>query len=290
MEKNNLIKESDLVKVRVVRDEVILHNINMCNRKPVSRRIGNGKRVNIQTGEITEEKKTSKRGESLYILLESNIKLQDLIKENTVNLNHILLITFTYREKTLDMKKINEDFKSFMKRLRRRITEFGTIEYINTLELDNGGYHIHAIIFFNESKKIVYIPDTIIAEIWGHGFIKFGKKPKTKKDVYYYVTPHLSNEVTNKNSHMHYKALMQMELPTGQNLYRYSKGLKKPVIHTDTYENVKKYLKENSYVFERKNVYLNPMHSHRGNNLYYCKEYYKKERTKSYGLGKRTPI
>ena len=33
MEKNNLIKENDLVKVRVVRDEVILHNISMCNRK-----------------------------------------------------------------------------------------------------------------------------------------------------------------------------------------------------------------------------------------------------------------
>ena len=289
--KNNLIRNNDTVRVKVVRNEVILHNINTCNRRATIKRIGGGRHINVRTGEIVEETRQVKRGDSMYSLIESNLKLQDIIKENTINTDHIIFITLTYAEKIFDIKKVNEDFKVFMKWLRQNITEFGTIEYISTVALhsDKTSYHIHAILFFNESTRSVFIPYETIKKAWQRGCPSVGK-PKKNKEVYFYLTPHLSNEVNDKNSHMHKNALLQMELPAGQNLYHCSKGIKKPTIHTDTYENIKKYLKENSYKLENEQIYLNPMKAHRGNNLYYCRETYKKEETKSYGLGKRTPI
>ena len=147
--KSNLIKDNDIVKVKIVGNEVVLHNVNTCNTKATIKRIGNGKHINVRTGEIVTETKQVKRGDSLYSLLESNLRLQDLIKENTINTDHIILSTLTYANKVLDIRKVNEDFKVFIKYLRRKIVEYGNIEYINTAELhsDKSGYHLHAILF-----------------------------------------------------------------------------------------------------------------------------------------------
>lgn len=288
--KSNLIKDKDIVKVKIVGDEVVLHNISTCNTRATIKRIGNGRHINMCTGEIVTETKQVKRGDSLYSLLESNLRLQDLIKANTVDIDHILLSTLTYATKTLDIKKVNEDFKVFIKYLRRNIVEYGNIEYINTAELhsDKSSYHLHAILFFNEAVKSVFVPMQTLLRAWQNGAISISK-PRTKQEVYCYLTPHLSNEVTDKNSHMHNKALLQMELPAGQNLYRCSKGIRKPVVQTDTYENVQKYLKSNGYVFDREQIYPNPMETYNGNILYYCRETYTKQDTAK-SIGGRTPI
>ena len=222
----------------------------------------------------------------------SNLRLQDIIKENAVDNKKIILLTLTYREKTLNIKQINEDFKSFIKYLRKNVIKFGAIEYINTLELyaDKKGYHIHAILFFNESTKSVYIDSEILSKAWEHGDFD-PTKPKRNKEISFYLAPHLSNEVSDKSSHMHKKALLQMELPAGVNLYRCSKGIKKPVIYTDTYENIQKYLKQNSYELSGQQIYLNPLQTYHGNNLYYCKEQYKKSsETTTIPKCKRKPI
>ena len=273
--KSNIIKPNDLVKVKKVNNHIILHNITNCNRKASIKRISGNRHINLSTGEIVENKKTLIRGESMRSLFESNLRLQDLIKENTIDIQKLLLITLTYREKILDTKKVNEDFKVFIKYLRKHFTDYGEIEYINTLEKkdENSGFHIHAILFFNKSTRSVFLPVQTLNDAWKNGYTSVGK-PKGKQEVYFYLTPHLSKEVNEKNSHMHNKALMQMQLPAGVNLYHHSKGIKKPTIYTDTYENVKKYLNENSYIYESEQVYKNPMQTYRGNNLYYCKEKY----------------
>ncbi len=273
--KSNIIKLNDIVKVKKVRNQITLHNITLCNRKPSIKRIARHRYINLSTGEIAENKRMTIRGECMYTLLQSNLKLHELIKENTVDIQKLLLITLTYREKILNTKKVNEDFKVFIKYLRRHFTEYGEIEYINTLEKkdENSGFHIHAILFLNKSTRSVFLPLQTLNDAWKNGYASVGK-PNKKQEVYFYLTPHLSNEVNEKNSHMHNKALMQMQLPAGVNLYHYSKGIKKPTIYTDTYENVKKYLKENSYIYQSEQIYKNPMQTYRGNNLYYCKERY----------------
>ena len=78
--KSNLIKDKDIVKVKIVGEEIVLHNISTCNTRPTIKRIGNGRHINMRTGEIVTETKQVKRGDSPYSLLESNLILQDLIK------------------------------------------------------------------------------------------------------------------------------------------------------------------------------------------------------------------
>ncbi len=271
----NIIKPNDLVKVKVVRNQISIKNVNTCNKKPTIKRLAGNKHLVLSTGEIAENNKCLTRGESYRSLLESNIRLQDLIKENTVDCSKILLLTLTYTEKILDTKKLSEDFKQFIKYIRKTITQFGKIEYINTFEKDskNLGFHIHAILFFNNSTKSVFLPIETVNEAWRKGFASVGK-PRQNKEVYFYLTPHLAKEVTERNSHMHNKALMQMTLPAGLNLYHYSKGIKKPTIYTDTYESVQNYLKQNQYFFKNEQVYKNPMQTYNGNNLYYVKQNY----------------
>lgn len=287
--KSNIIKDSDIVKVRVIKDEAILHNINTCNKRATIKRISGGRHINVRTGEIVEETKQVNRGDCLYNLIQSNIQLQDLIKENTINLNKILLITLTYKEKVLDTHKIGEDFKLFMKKLRRNIVEFGKIEFINVYELnkDRQGYHIHAILFFNESKRKVFVPLIRIYNLWGNGAVTVGAP--NGFGYYYYLTPylHLSNADNTEDNHMQEKAKRQMELPAGLNLYRHSKGIKKPLIFTDTYENTKQYLKEKAYIFTTEIKYPNPMQTYNGNQLYYSKQIYRRNKD---NINKRTPI
>lgn len=274
-EKSNLIKPNDMVKIKIVRNQVSLHNISVCNKKPTIKRIAGNKHIVLSTGEIFDNNKSITRGESYRSLIESNIKLQDLIKENTIDCSKLLLITLTYKEIIFDTKKISEDFKVFIKYLRKHFTEYGEIEYINTFEMSskNQGYHIHAILFFNKSTRSVFLPVSTLNEAWKNGYTNIGK-PTNKQEVYFYLTPHISKEITEKNSHMHNKALMQMTLPAGLNLYHYSKGIKKPTIYTDTYESVQNYLKQNEYVFKNEQVYKNPMQTYNGNNLYYVKQNY----------------
>ena len=84
--KSNLIKPSDLVKVKKFNNHIILQNITNCNRKASIKRISGNRHINLSTGEIVENKKTLVRGESMRSLFESNLRLQDLIKENTFDI------------------------------------------------------------------------------------------------------------------------------------------------------------------------------------------------------------
>lgn len=287
----NLIKVNDLVRVKKVGNDLELHNINTCNRKATLKKIGGRKHINLRTGEIVEEKQSTLRGENPRSLYESNLRLYDLVKANTIELWKMLYITLTYKEKIRDIRKIKEDFKSFIKHLRDNVQQFGKIEYICKLELysDKSGYHIHAILFFNESKDKVYIPPETLAKAWKKGFADIGQ-PINEREIRLYLTPHLANEVNDKNAKMHNKALLDMELPAGANLYSYSKGIKKPEIWTDNYESVKQYLKENEYTLEKQKIYKNEMQTFRDNNLYYYKEYYTKNTNKEKPKPPRKPI
>lgn len=104
-----------------------------------------------------------------------------------------------------------------------------------------------------------------------------GQSINEKEIRMYLTTPHISKNVTDKNFKMHQKALLQMELPAETNLYSYSKGIKKPQIWTDNYGAIKHYLKENNYTFEKETYIKNQIPTLTGNNLYYCKEFYKKK-------------
>lgn len=270
-------KPQEPVRVKIIRDEITLYNLTATNTKPFAIKLDKHTYVNANTGKITKTiNHAITKGDNPISLKKSQDRLVGLIRQNTIDNKKLLLLTLTYADRQKDIKKLGEDFDYFIDKLRKTYTAFGRIEYVYVPELhDNGGYHIHAILFFNQSTRNVFIDLWELSKIWGRGCMSISQ-PKKYQEVYHYLVPHKANTVTDFNKHMHEKAVKLESMPAGQRLYRASRGLKKPTIYTDNYENVKKFLESERYEFKNEVIYRNPMPTYKGNNLYYCKQTYKK--------------
>jgi len=273
----NIIRRGDRVKVKIVKDEAEVTNVTYTSRPPVMHRHSKGKHIDTRTGELVESKVNKTRGDDTASLRASQQNLIDLIKVNSIRHDRILLLTLTYEKPQCDFKQMAIDFKRFIERLRANYaTAFGQVEYVNTTEThEKDGLHFHAILFFNDSPRPVIIANGEMRNLWGHGFVNV-TRPWKGDEIWHYLTPHPSKEVTAKNEHMHKKALTLLEMPANQPLYRASRGLKRPQIFTDNYEKVKEFLSENAYTFKGEKLYPNGLKTLNGTNLYNVKEYYKK--------------
>lgn len=277
MEQNsNFIKDTDTVKVKQVLDTVEIFKTTNCNHLPIVKKIGKNLHINTRTGEIIQDKPANQTLKDYWIKVTNN-NLADLIKNNLFDIKKVLLLTLTYSNKQSDYKKIAEDYKRFIKKLRQEVTLYGRIEYIYVLELydDLVNYHLHAILFFNETIFNVFIDKELIYKLWGHGDISVGQ-PTKNNQVVSYLTAHKVKTITKDNRHMHEKALRQEHLPTGFRYYRYSKGIKKPTIFTDTYKNAVEFLANNGFDYKKQQLYPSSLKSLNGNTLYYCKQYFQK--------------
>lgn len=101
MQRSNLIKDNHLVKAKVIGNDLELYNINTCNHRPTIKKLNGNRHINLRTGEVVEEKQSLTRGENVRNLYESNLRLYDLIKVNTIELWKILFVTLSYKEKYL---------------------------------------------------------------------------------------------------------------------------------------------------------------------------------------------
>jgi hypothetical protein len=281
-----MIRLCDPVKVTKIRDEYEVKSLRIANRAPSTRPHGKGQHINTRTSEITQDKpRTTTRGENMQSFRASQNELRNLIKANTVEHDKILLLTLTYENAVPDTAKLKTDFEKFIDKLRTRYTaEFGQILYVNIYEPDptRNGLHIHAILFFHYSKKSVFMPSHEIEKLWGRGYIKL-TRPFGNEEIYGYLTPAPARIVTAENRHMHEKALRLMAMPSNQPMYRASRNLKRPIIYTDNYENVKKYLVENGYTFRGEQIYPSGMKTLKGNIIYNAKEHYIAKRSNTSG-------
>lgn len=279
IKKVNIIHPTDTVKIKKIGNEIEIHSLTACNKCPIVKRLCKGKHINTITGEIINDKIIEHRGEAMTSLRASNIKLADIIKANALDINHILLLTLTYREKQFDVKKIQRDFKTFIKHLRLHTTRFGQIEYVSVRELyaDQCNYHIHALLFFNQSQYDVFISADIIEKLWKHGTISIGQAHNTAQ-VYHYLTPHIANAITTENKHMHEKALLQMKLPAGQRLFNCSQNIIRPQVYKDSYTNASQHLQDSGFNLIGKTMHPSHIKTYSGNILYHVKEYYKQEK------------
>ena len=273
----NYIKDTDFVKVKQVSDSVEIVKTTHCNHNPIVKRLSKGMHINTKTGEIIQDK-TDNQVSKAYWLKVTNQNLADIIQHNLIDRKKVLLLTLTYNPMQSDYKKIAEDFKRFIKKLRQQVTCFGNIEYIYVLELydDLIHYHIHAILFFNNSPYNVFVDKQIILDAWGHGNITLSQ-PTKDNQIVSYLTAHKVKNVTEQNKHMHQKALRQEHLPIGSKYYRYSKGIKKPVIFKDTYANAVNHLAKLGFEYHKQQLYPSHLKAFNGNTLYYCKQYFKKQ-------------
>lgn len=182
-------------------------------------------------------------------------RARDIINTNVTDCACCKWVTLTYAQNMTDPKRLYEDFKSFNRRFRKQV---GHYEYITAAEPQKrGAWHLHVIMIF--PSKAPYIPNSDVAQAWGHGFTKT-KAIKDADNVGAYLSVyltdmfledmapdhamHLVNEKhykidTRKVEDEHTGEICEKNYVKGSRLYlyppqfhifRWSKGIKMPVI------------------------------------------------------------
>lgn len=225
--------------------------------------------VLLSTGEIKQVVHHAEdRTENLRNLEKTMRGLSDLINANISheNADCCRFITFTYRENMTDAEKLYTDFKNFNKRFKRHIEKTGHhYEYIITIEAqERGAFHLHGIFIFD--KKAPFIDSSELASIWGKGFVSVKAMDKKIDDIGRYLTAYLADlpvegeeisaEITGgsiKEVNAKGKAKRIIKgarlklLPVGIRIYRYSKGIKKPVVEKMSYGEAAEILSKEGY-------------------------------------------
>lgn len=163
------------------------------------------------------EKKSSLHSEGVQLerrednLLTTQKKIRRIINANTNQYGQrTKFITFTFRENETNLKKANEEWQLFCKKMRYR---YGKLKYIAVVEFQKrGAIHYH-VLYFN----LPYIKDikTKLGKTWGKGFINI-KTLSEVRNVGAYVCKYLRKDI------------MDQRL-VGEKVYFTSRGIFKPI-------------------------------------------------------------
>lgn len=252
----------------------------------------------LETGEIFDIKHMENRADDKNSIRVSLGKLRDYLNTNITEVQNCRWVTLTYSANMTDTKQLYKDFKNFNKRMRNYI---GHYEYIVAMEPQGrGAWHCHVVMIFD--KKAPYIPNQELAEIWQKGFVTV-KKLDDVDNVGAYLTAYLGDmelqdAITEGINFDSYQVKeIDIEDDTGQalkkkyvkgarlnmyppnfNLYRCSRGIKKPLIEHMKEIDAQKKISAETLTFER-TISLSDEEKGYKNTLNY--RYYNSKRTNS---------
>lgn len=207
-------------------------------------------------GEIKEFQHIENRACDLKSISKTLGRLRDYLNTNITDVSKCRWVTLTYAENMTDTERLYKDFKAFNKKLRRYLKM--NYEYIVAMEPQGrGAWHAHMVMIFD--YKAPFIPNDILAEKWGNGFVTV-KKLDDVDNVGAYLTAYLGDmdidECTTENmtlddlTRLQGHTIKEVEIeedgikktkkyikgarlcmyPPQFNLYRCSRGIKKPEI------------------------------------------------------------
>lgn len=137
------------------------------SKGPVIRKIDKNFYVDLRNGEVKEVHHNEKRCDDMKSVARSIRDIRNYINANVTDPSKCKFITLTYAENMRDTEKVFNDFKNFWNKKFKRL--YPNAEYIAILEPQaRGAWHLHLIIIFKE--KAPFIPNDVIAKMWGHGF------------------------------------------------------------------------------------------------------------------------
>lgn len=220
--------------------------------------------VDFKTGELLlhDYEHTNNRFEGYKSLLNSFAKLRDLINCNITDVNNVHWCTLTYAENMQDLKKLKKDFNHFWERFKDycKLHKFIIPEYINAIEpQERGAWHIHLLIIWKDNAP--FIPHNDFWKMWSPKGYKQNKDfvkiqslyvdGKAIDNVGAYLTTYLTDTLS-ENEHKREKYNRLRLYPTGMNIFRTSKGIKRPDIEYMSEEYARKKVSAAKLTFEKR--------------------------------------
>lgn len=227
----------------------------------------------LRTGEVKEYKHTENRGQNLQGVARSLGMLRDLLNTNVTDVSCCRWVTLTYAENMTDTKRLYTDYEEFVRRHRKRVGHF---EYIVAAEPQGrGAWHMHVVMIF--PGRAPFIPNEDVSADWRQGFVTV-KRLDDVDNVGAYLTAYLGdmelNEALNSGmtpSQLTYYKYKEVEFeedgekkkkafvkgarlhmyPNKFNLYRCSRGIRKPEINYMIAEKAEKKVSSGKLTFEK---------------------------------------
>lgn len=252
--KETEINDNAKVKVTEMGNVVELQYMARRNDRQTVHRIDETTYMVVSTGEIKEFQKDSEnRTENINGLRKTFRKLRGVINSNFFGEPNELHIILTYKENMQDTERLYKDFKKFMMRLKYRYKK--ELVYISVVEPQGrGAWHCHLLIKAPTSKSL-YMASGDVLELWGHGHIKV-KSLNRNDNIGAYLSAYLGDielepdqepeagqEVLIKKVDGESKRFIKggrLHLyPSGMNIFRTSKNIKRPREYLTSYEKAK---------------------------------------------------
>lgn len=294
-EKENFkIPDRKIVTMTKMNHLIEIQSMEKSNHKATIKKISATEYVHLATGELREFQEIAKnRSESINSMYKTLKRLRYLINNNFIGADNELFLTLTYAENMQDTERLYNDLDKFYKRLRYKYKGITSIDYINVIEPQGrGAWHCHILLRFNDLEK-VFIPNNELAEIWGHGFT-VTKSIKEIDNIGAYLTAYLTDmeigqldpqyimdndlqgsEIKTVDGKNYVKGARLYMYPPGVNIYRHSRGIKKPERVKMSYENAKKHVGAATPTYQGKSTIKTDKFE---NTILY--EYYNKKRVK----------
>lgn len=261
---NSLVEKSEIsssafVTVTQTGSIVEVQYMEKMNHTATIRKLNADEYVDLSTGEIKEYQHIENRSQSYKSLRATFKKLRYLINNNFCGRKNELFVTLTYAENMTDTKKLYSDLEKFNKKLRYQYTNVTSVDYLSVVEpQQRGAWHVHVLFKFNDLES-VFIPNSELASLWGHGFVKI-KRVDGVDNIGAYLTAYLADlelspetlavalqsghDVVEKEVDGQKKAFIKggrlHMYPPGMNLFRKSKGIAYPEREIMTYAGAKK--------------------------------------------------
>ena len=213
-------------------------------------RLDGARWVDPVTGEIHEyEKHSERRTDNTQELLKTFDTIRALVNTNCTDPKRIRWITLTYAENMTDTKRLHDDFRKFWQRFKRR---WGNAEYIAVIEPQGrGAWHVHLIAIWPD--KAPFVPNDELRACWGHGFVRVNAVREDCDNLGAYLSAYLADievaagddgtekQVGGQSKKFKKRGRLGM-YPVGMNIYRTSRGIKRPeVFWTDTRDAAMRY-------------------------------------------------
>lgn len=269
----------DEVRVKEMGNIIEVMHSERTNHKIYIKKISDSEYIDLRTGEVKQCEKIDNRAGNLNSVRQSLGRLRDLLNTNIKDPSHCRWVTLTYKENMTDPKRLYEDFKKFNMRMRYNGYKY---EYIVAMEPQGrGSWHAHLVMIFDD--KAPYIKNDsedpkefTMESAWGHGYTKT-KKLEDVDNVGAYLTAYLGdmemsdfkNLSEEEKDKMRIFGIKEVEIkgstekksilkgarlhmyPPKFNLYRCSRGIKKPVISYETEIEAQKKVSEGTLTFEK---------------------------------------